>query len=71
MLGLEHPNLAIRLNNLAFLYQVQGRYTEAEPLYRRSLGIFEKVLGKGHRSTETVRANYASLQKEMKQEGKG
>jgi tetratricopeptide (TPR) repeat protein len=71
VLGPEHPNLAIRLNNLANLYQDQGKYGEAEPLYRRSLSIFEKVLGKGHRSTETVRANYASFLEEMEQKGKG
>ena len=48
-----------------------GKYVEAKPLFRRSLSIFEKVLGKGHPSTETVRANYASLQEEMQQKGKG
>ena len=36
------------LNNLAMLYQAQGRYTEAEPLYRRSLAIREKALGLDH-----------------------
>ena len=71
VLGPEHPGLSIDLNNLALLYQNQGKYGEAEPLYRRSLGILEKVLGKGHHTTEIVRANYASFQEEMKQKGKG
>jgi tetratricopeptide (TPR) repeat protein len=33
------------LNELANSYQNQGRYTEAEPLYQRSLTILEKSLG--------------------------
>ena len=33
------------LNNLAFLYQTQGRYAEAEPLNKRPLALYEKVLG--------------------------
>ena len=37
--------MAQSLNNLAVLYQAQGHYAEAEPLYKRSLAIREKVLG--------------------------
>ena len=44
-LGPEHPDLAVWLNNLALLYQTQGRYAEAEPLHKRSLAIQEKALG--------------------------
>jgi tetratricopeptide (TPR) repeat protein len=36
------------LNNLARLYEAQGRYADAEPLYRRSLQIREKALGAAH-----------------------
>ncbi|HSR80673.1 MAG TPA: CHAT domain-containing tetratricopeptide repeat protein, partial [Hyphomicrobiaceae bacterium] len=36
------------LNNLAYLYQVQGRLREAEPLHKRALGIWEKALPPGH-----------------------
>ena len=39
MLGPEHPNTATSLNNLAGLYDSQGRYGEAEPLLRRGIGI--------------------------------
>jgi tetratricopeptide (TPR) repeat protein len=35
----------IILNNLAGLYYSQGKYAEAEPLYKRSLQIREKTLG--------------------------
>jgi tetratricopeptide (TPR) repeat protein len=41
----EHPGVAIILHDLAALYADQGRYAEAEPLYRRALAINERVLG--------------------------
>ena len=44
-LGAEHPDVAIILGNLAHLYQVQGRYSEAESLYLRSLSITQDSLG--------------------------
>jgi tetratricopeptide (TPR) repeat protein len=34
-----HPNFATALNNLAAIYRAQGRYTEAEPLYKPALAI--------------------------------
>ncbi|MFL0770947.1 MAG: tetratricopeptide repeat protein, partial [Prochlorococcus sp.] len=41
-LGPEDPITASFLNNLAELYREQGLYKQAEPLYIRSLAIFEK-----------------------------
>jgi tetratricopeptide (TPR) repeat protein len=41
-LGPEHPDVATSLNNLAVLYQAQGRYADAELLCKRSLAILEK-----------------------------
>lgn len=41
LLGKEHPDVAISLNDLAGLYTRQGRYREAEPLYKRALFIQE------------------------------
>jgi tetratricopeptide (TPR) repeat protein len=38
------------MNNLAELYRAQGRYADAEPFYKRSLAIWEKVLGLDHPS---------------------
>ena len=35
----EDPRLATSLNDLAQLYEAQGRYAEAEPLYGRALAI--------------------------------
>jgi len=40
--GPDHPNVAIRLNNLAQLWQDMNRLGGAEPLYRRALAIHEK-----------------------------
>jgi len=37
--------VATSLYNLAGLYEAQGKYAEAEPLYKRSLAIREKALG--------------------------
>ena len=39
------PKVAYVLNGLATLYLEQGRYAQAEPLYKRSLAIWEKALG--------------------------
>ena len=44
-LGPDHPDVALGLNNLASLYQDQGKYSKAEPLFIRSLAIYEKALG--------------------------
>ena len=47
MLGPEHPETLFSVNSLADLYQVQGRYAQAEPLYRRVLAARERALGPG------------------------
>ncbi|WP_146034064.1 tetratricopeptide repeat protein, partial [Nostoc cycadae] len=39
VLGEEHPSVANSLNNLALLYNSQGRYSEAEPLYIQALAL--------------------------------
>ena len=55
------PDSAKSLHNLAALYHAQARYAEAEPLYKRSLAIYEKALGPGHPNVATSLKNYASL----------
>ena len=40
--GTEHPNVAIRLNNLALLLKATNRLSEAEPMMRRALRIDEE-----------------------------
>ena len=51
--GANDPRLGTTLNNLAELYQDQGRYGEAEPLYKRALAIREKALGPEHPDVAT------------------
>ena len=43
VLGPHHPLVAISLDKLATLYEVQGQHEKAEQLYTRALGIFEKA----------------------------
>ena len=62
--GVEDPRFATSLNNLAGLYQNQGRYAEAEPLYQRALAIREKALGPEHPSVAQSLENYAALLRE-------
>ena len=35
-LGKDHPDVARTLNNLALVYEQQGQYAKAEPLYQRA-----------------------------------
>ncbi len=57
----QDSRLAATLNNLAELYRTQGRYAEAEPLYRRALAIDEKALGSDHPNVATDLNNLALL----------
>jgi len=60
----DHPSLANHLNNLAQLYQSQGRYSEAEPLYLQALEIFCKKLPENHPDIQVVWGNYVELWRE-------
>ena len=44
---------------LGFNLSAQGRYEEAEPLYRHGLEIYERVLSENHPSTATSYNNLA------------
>lgn len=59
--GEDHPDVAASLNNLAGLYESQGRYEQVEPLYLRALQIFLKRLGQDHPNTQTIINNFASF----------
>ena len=54
--GVEHPNLAESLYDLARGFTRTGQYARAEPLYRRVLKIREKA---GSRYPQTSRPPYA------------
>jgi tetratricopeptide (TPR) repeat protein len=60
-LGEEHPSVAASLNNLALLYDSQGRYAEAEPLYQQALEMTKRLLGEEHPSVATSLNNLAGL----------
>ena len=60
--------MASSLNNLATLYEAQGKYTEAEPLSQRALAILQQTLGSEHPTTHTIQANYTALLQMMEQE---
>ena len=61
MLGPRHPDTLTSLNNLAVLYQAQGRYGEAEPLFLEALQASREVLGPRHPDTLTSLNNLAVL----------
>ncbi|MCH8805465.1 MAG: tetratricopeptide repeat protein, partial [Planctomycetes bacterium] len=59
--GRTDPRLALSLNNLAMLYDTQGKYDQAEPLFKRSLAINEKALGPEHPDVAASLNNLAEL----------
>ena len=59
--GIEHPNVASSLNNLAQLLKSTNRLEEAEPLMRRALSIDETAFGKDHPRVADHLNNLAQL----------
>ena len=62
-LGPEHPHTLASVGSLANHYRVQGRYTDAEPLFLRALEARERTLGPEHPHTLTSVGNLAVLYK--------
>ncbi|MGV0106588.1 hypothetical protein NSTCB13_05408 [Nostoc sp. DSM 114160] len=60
-LGLEHPDIATSLNNLAALHKSTGRYSEAEPLYQQALELIKHLLGDDDPILATSLNNLAEL----------
>ena len=61
VLGDDHPDTLLSVNNMGFLLQSQGRLDEAEPHYRESLDGFRRVLGDEHPDTLSSVNNMGSL----------
>jgi len=59
--GPDHPNVAIRLNNLATLLHHTNRPLETEPLMRRALAIDEANFGSDHPNVAIGLNNLAQL----------
>ena len=57
----DDPRLALSLNNLAVIYHEEGKYTMAEPLYKRALDIREKLYGAKHADIALNHHNLAVL----------
>ena len=53
--------LVATLNNQAERYKEEGRYADAEPLYKRVLAINEKALGPDHPSVGLALNDLAEL----------
>jgi tetratricopeptide (TPR) repeat protein len=51
------------MNSLAALYRRQGRFDEAEPLFRRALAIYEKAAGPEHPAVATLLSNLSQVLK--------
>ena len=65
ILGPEHPDVALSLYNLAYLYHNQARYVEVETerLYKRSLAIVEKAFGTEHPDVAVLSSTNSTLKK--------
>ena len=66
----NHPGTARSLNNLAGLYKQQGRYADAEPLYKRALAIFELTFKSEHPEVLKILGNYVQLLKATNRKGR-
>eukprot|EP00752_Nemacystus_decipiens_P014746 g13130.t2 len=53
--------VAFSYSSVGYLFKLQGKYTEAEPLYERCQAIFEKTLGPEHPNVATMLNNRAGL----------
>ena len=61
--GEESAQYAAAINNLASLYNAQGRYDAAEPLYKQAMEICRVALGEEHADFATSLNNLALLYK--------
>ncbi len=61
LLGDNYPDVAITFNNLALLYESQGKYDQAEPLHLEALELKQRLLGYNHPSIATSLHNLAYL----------
>ena len=58
-------SLSTSLMNLAAVYDAQGQYTDAAPLYQRALVLHEQLLGPDHPQVADVLEAQAALQRKL------
>ena len=61
VLGENHPDYAMSLNNLGLLYSKQGNYSAAEQYYLESLRIYKEVIGENHPDYASCLSNLGLL----------
>ena len=64
-LFVDDPNLIRSLNNLAGNFRDRDMYTEAEPLLRHALDIWEKTFGRDHPLVVFALKNHVGLLRRM------
>ncbi len=63
--GVNHANYGAALNNLAMVYNEQGKYADAEDLFKRALAIYEKTRGASPPTVASTINNLAALYDEQ------
>jgi len=61
ILGADHPDTALTVNNLGVLLQSLGRNDEARELFTRALQVFEARLDAEHPHVLMARENLAAV----------
>ena len=59
------PMFATRLNNLGVVYQAQGKFPEADDVYRRAQAIWESTHGSNHPRVAVVLNNRAAFYRRL------
>ena len=60
-LGPDHPQVAADFVAIAALLEAQGKYDEAESMYRRALMIFGRWFGPDHREAATAASHVSRV----------
>jgi tetratricopeptide (TPR) repeat protein len=61
VLGADHPDTALSLNNLATFHANQGQFAQALPLLERAITIWQRRLGLQHPTTVQAQQSLAAM----------